>query len=88
MTNSFFFEREGFSYKKFLSLFVAIYDCFYNDWSDNEAEYIALVEQGDKMLNTKALRPFLKALMTERQDLFTSDRECAALAATYNIFAA
>lgn len=88
MTNPFFYEREGFDYKKFLSLFMAIYDCFYNNWNENETEYAALVNQGDKMLNVKALKPFLRTLAGERKGLITSDRECAALAATYNIFTA
>lgn len=88
MNNILFFESEDFDPQEFLSLFSSIYTHFYDHFTGRESIYNSLIEQGDAMLHSKTLKPFIASLIKQQGDIFSSDRECAALAATFNIYAA
>lgn len=87
MAKRMFFNKPDFDYGKFISMMQSVYICFYNEWSGEEKSYKALVRQGDSLLRDKTKKPFVSNLIKSRGDCITSDRECAAFAATYNIFA-
>lgn len=83
----FFFQSDKFSYKKFTKLMGYIYDAFYDSWSEEEDEFRSLVRQGDSIIRNGAFKPFLVEVANHRGDVFSSDREVAAFAATFIIFA-
>lgn len=87
MQNMFFFQSDKFSYKKFTKLMAYIYEAFYNSWSGEEDEFRSLVKQGDSIIRNEVFRPFLNKVANYRGDIISSDREVAAFAATFIIFA-
>lgn len=88
MPNYFFFVNDDFDCAKFLSVMHSIYSCFYDKFDGGEEVYEGLVKCGDELLANEALKPFVLELVKERGDYISSDRECAAFAATFNIYAA
>ena len=87
MQNMFFFQSDKFSYKKFTKLMAYIYETFYNSWSEEEDEFRSLVKQGDSIIRNEVFKPFLNEVANYRGDFISSDREVAAFAATFIIFA-
>lgn len=87
MQNMFFFQSSKFSYKKFTKLMAYIYDAFYATWSEDEDEFRSLVKQGDSIIKNEVFKPFLNEVVNRRGDVISSDREVAAFAATFIIFA-
>ena len=87
MQNMFFFQSDNFSYKKFTKLMAYIYEAFYNSWSEEEDESRSLVKQGDSIIRNEAFKSFLKEVTNYRGDVISSDREVAAFAAAFIIFA-
>ena len=87
MQNMFFFQSDKFSYKKFTKLMGYIYDAFYDSWSEEENEFRSLVKQGDSIIRNEVFKPFLVKVTDCRGDVISSDREVAAFAATFIIFA-
>ena len=87
MQNMFFFQSDKFSYKKFTKLMAHIYDAFYESWSEEEDEFRSLVKQGDSIIRNEAFQPFLIEVTNRRGDIISSDREVAAFAAAFIIFA-
>ena len=87
MQNMFFYQSSKFSYKKFTKLMAYIYDAFYDSWSEEEDEFRSLVKQGDSIIRNEVFRPFLNEVANYRGDFISSDREVAAFAATFIIFA-
>ena len=87
MQNMFFFQSDKFSYKKFTKLMAHIYDAFYDSWSEEEDEFRSLVKQGDSIIRNEVFKPFLIEVTNRRGDVISSDREVAAFAATFIIFA-
>ncbi len=87
MQNMFFFQYDNFSYEKFTKLMAHIYDAFYDSWSEEEDQFHSLLIQGDFIIRNKAFRPFLKEVINHRGDIISSDREVAAFAAAFIIFA-
>lgn len=83
----FFFQSDKFSYKKFTKLMGYIYDAFYDSWSEEEDEFRSLVRQGDSIIESEAFKPFLVEVANHRGDIISSDREVAAFAAAFIIFA-
>ena len=83
----FFYQSSKFSYKKFTKLMAYIYDAFYDSWSEEEDEFRSLVKQGDSIIRNEVFRPFLNEVANYRGDFISSDREVAAFAATFIIFA-
>lgn len=87
MQNMFFFQSDKFSYKKFTKLMAYIYEAFYNSWNEDEDEFRSLVKQGDSIIRNEVFKPFLNEVITHRGDVISSDREVAAFAAAFIIFA-
>lgn len=87
MQNMFFFQSDKFSYKKFTKLMAYIYEAFYNSWSEEEDEFRSLVKQGDSIIRNEVFKPFLIEVTNHRGDFISSDREVAAFAAAFIIFA-
>lgn len=87
MQNVFFFQSENFSYRKFAKLMAYIYDAFYATWNGEEDEFRSLVKQGDSIIRNEAFKPFLNEVITRRGDVISSDREVAAFAAAFIVFA-
>lgn len=87
MQNMFFFQSDKFSYKKFTNLMGCIYGAFYAYWSGEEDEFRSLVKQGDSIIRNEVFRPFLNKVANYRGDIISSDKEVAAFAATFIIFA-
>ena len=87
MQNMFFFQSDKFSYKKFTKLMAYIYEAFYSTWSEEEDEFRSLVKQGDSIIRNEAFKPFLIEVKKHRGDVISSDREVAAFAAAFIIFA-
>lgn len=87
MQNVFFFQYDNFSYEKFTKLMAHIYEAFYNSWSEEEDEFRSLVKQGDSIIKSEAFKPFLVEVANHRGDIISSDREVAAFAAAFIIFA-
>ena len=87
MQNMFFFQSDKFSYKKFTKLMGYIYGAFYASWSEEEDEFRSLVKQGDSIIRNEVFKPFLIEVTKHRGDVISSDREVAAFAAAFIIFA-
>ena len=87
MQNMFFFQSDKFSYKKFTELMAYIYEAFYNSWSNEEDEFRSLVKQGDYIIMNEVFKPFVNEVANHRGDMISSDREVAAFAAAFIIFA-
>lgn len=87
MQNVFFFQSDNFSYKNFTKLMAYIYEAFYNSWSGEEDEFRSLVKQGDSIIRNEVFKPFLVEVTNHRGDFISSDREVAAFAAAFIIFA-
>lgn len=87
MQNMFFFQSDKFSYKKFTKLMAYIYEAFYNSWSEEEDEFRSLVKQGDSIIRNEVFQPFLIEVTKYHGDVISSDREVAAFAAAFIIFA-
>lgn len=87
MQNMFFFQSSKFSYWKFTKRMAYIYDAFYATWSEDEDEFFSLVKQGDSIIKNEVFKPFLNEVITHRGDVISSDREVAAFAAAFIIFA-
>lgn len=87
MTNQSSLKTSRLTAAKFVALMSSIYSCFYDDWSGEEDAYKALVKQGDAILKNEDVKPFVLAVIKERGDYISSDRECAAFAAAFNVFA-
>ena len=87
MQNMFFFQSDKFSYRKFTKLMAYIYEAFYNSWSEEEDEFRSLVKQGDSIIRNEVFKPFLNEVANYREDFIISDREVAAFAAAFIIFA-
>ena len=87
MQNMFFFQLDKFSYRKFTKLMAYIYEAFYNSWSEEEDEFRSLVKQGDSIIRNEVFKPFLNEVANYREDFIISDREVAAFAAAFIIFA-
>ena len=87
MQNIFFFQSDKFSYRKFTKLMAYIYEAFYNSWSEEEDEFRSLVKQGDSIIRNEVFKPFLIEVANYREDFIISDREVAAFAAAFIIFA-
>ena len=87
MQNMFFFQSDKFSYKKFTKLMAHIYDAFYDSWSEEGDEFRSLVKQGDSIIRNEVFKPFLVEVTNRRGDVISSDREVAAFAAAFIIFA-
>lgn len=68
--------------KDFLLLYGKIYNGMYE--AQDKSVFEGLVEAGDRFM--EANTSFMQELIIERKDLFSSDREVAALAATARIF--
>ena len=83
----FFFQSDKFSYKKFTKLMAYIYEAFYSTWSEEEDEFQSLVKQGDSIIRNEVFKPFLNDVAIYRGDFISSDREVAAFAAAFIIFA-
>lgn len=83
----FFFQSDNFNCQKFTKLMAHIYDAFYESWSEEEDEFRSLVKQGDSIIRNEAFKPFLIEVKKHRGDVISSDREVAAFAATFIIFA-
>lgn len=87
MQNVFFFQSSKFSYRKFTKLMAYIYDAFYATWNEEEDEFQSLVKQGDSIIKNEVFKPFLNEVAKRRGDIISSDREVAAFAAAFIIFA-
>ena len=87
MQNMFFFQSDKFSYRKFIKLMAYIYDAFYDSWSEEEDEFRSLVMRGDSIIRNEAFKPFANEVVKRRGDVISSDREVAAFAAAFIIFA-
>lgn len=87
MQNVFFFQSDKFSYRKFTKLMAYIYEAFYSTWNEEEDEFRSLVKQGDSIIKNEAFKPFINEVANRRGDVITSDREVAAFAAAFIIFA-
>ena len=87
MQNMFFFQSDKFSYKKFTKLMAYIYEAFYDSWSEEEDEFRSLVKQGDSVIKNEVFKPFLTEVSKQRGDVISSDREVAAFAAAFIVFA-
>lgn len=87
MQNVFFYQSDKFSYRKFTKLMAYIYDAFYATWNGEEDEFRSLVKQGDSIIRNEAFKPFVNEVITHRGDIISSDREVAAFAAAFIIFA-
>lgn len=87
MQNMFFFQSDNFDCQKFTKLMGYIYEAFYNSWSEEEDEFRSLVKQGDSIIRNEAFQPFLIEVTNRRGDVISSDREVAAFAAAFIIFA-
>lgn len=87
MQNVFFFQSSKFSYRKFTKLMAYIYDAFYATWNGEEDEFRSIVKQGDSIIKNEAFKPFINEVANRRGDVITSDREVAAFAAAFIIFA-
>lgn len=87
MQNMFFFQSDKFNYRKFTKLMAYIYDAFYATWSGEENEFRSLVKQGDSIIKNEVFKPFLNEVINHRGDVISSDREVAAFAAAFIIFA-
>lgn len=87
MQNVFFFQSDNFDCQKFTKLMGYIYDAFYDSWSGEEDEFRSLVKQGDSIIRNEVFKPFLNEVANYRGDFISSDREVAAFAATFIIFA-
>lgn len=87
MQNMFFFQSDKFSYRKFIKLMAYIYDAFYDSWSEEEDEFRSLVMRGDSIIRNEAFKPFVNEVVKRRGDVISSDREVAAFAAAFIIFA-
>ena len=83
----FFFQSDKFSYRKFIKLMAYIYDAFYDSWSEEEDEFRSLVMRGDSIIRNEAFKPFVNEVVKRRGDVISSDREVAAFAAAFIIFA-
>lgn len=87
MQNMFFYQPSKFNCQKFTKLMGYIYDAFYDSWSGEEDEFRSLVKQGDSIIRNEVFKPFLDDVAIHRGDFISSDREVAAFAATFIIFA-
>lgn len=87
MQNMFFFQSDNFDCQKFTKLMGYIYDAFYDSWSGEEDEFRSLVKQGDSIIRNEVFKPFLIEVTNRRGDVISSDREVAAFAAAFIIFA-
>lgn len=87
MQNMFFFQSDKFNYRRFTNLMACIYDAFYESWDEEEDEFRSLVKQGDSIIRNEAFKPFINEVITHRGDIISSDREVAAFAAAFIIFA-
>ena len=87
MQNMFFFQYDNFSYENFTKLMARIYDAFYDSWSEEEDEFRSLVKQGDSIIRNEVFKPLLVEVTNRRGDVISSDREVAAFAAAFIIFA-
>ena len=87
MQNMFFFQSDDFSYKKFTNLMGCIYGAFHAYWSGEEDEFRSLVKQGDSIIRNEVFKPFLNEVANYREDFIISDREVAAFAAAFIIYA-
>ena len=87
MQNMFFFQYDNFSYENFTKLKARIYDAFYDSWSEEEDEFRSLVKQGDSIIRNEVFKPLLVEVTNRRGDVISSDREVAAFAAAFIIFA-
>ena len=83
----FFFQSDNFNCQKFTKLMGYIYEAFYNSWSEEEDEFRSLVKQGDSIIRNEVFKPFLIEVTNRRGDISSSDREVAAFAAAFIIFA-
>ena len=83
----FFFQSDNFNCQKFTKLMGYIYEAFYNSWSEEEDEFRSLVKQGDSIIRNEVFKPFLIEGTNHRGDIISSDREVAAFAAAFIIFA-
>ena len=87
MQNMFFFQSDKFDYRKFTKLMAYIYEAFYNTWNAEEDEFRSLVKQGDSIIKNEVFKPFLNEVVNRRGDVLSFDREVAAFAAAFIIFA-
>ena len=87
MQNVFFFQSDNFDCQKFTKLMSYIYGAFYDSWSGEEDEFRSLVKQGDSIIRNEVFKPFLNEVANYREDFISSDREVAAFAAAFIIFA-
>lgn len=87
MQNVFFYQSDKFSYRKFTKLMSYVYDAFYSTWNGEEDEFRSLVKQGDSIIRNVAFKPFINEVINRRGDVISSDREVAAFAAAFIIFA-
>ena len=87
MQNMFFFQSDNFDCQKFTKLMAYIYEAFYSTWSEEEDEFRSLVKQGDSIIRNEVYKPFLIEVTNRRGDVISSDREVAAFAAAFIIFA-
>lgn len=60
---------------------------FGSDCTEDEDEFRSLVKQGDSIIRNEVFKPFLNEVANYREDFISSDREVAAFAATFIIFA-
>lgn len=80
-----FWEREDFDIALFTSVFYGIYNVYYESGDDGPM-YRTMVTMGDDLLKDSEAKPFITMFANYRQDMVTSDREAASLAAAYEIY--
>lgn len=77
-----FFEHDDFDIALFCKVLDGVYTTLYDYFSTPEE----LIIKGETLTKDESLKPLLKRLIEYRKDVFTSDREVAAFAITYEIF--
>ena len=75
-----------FDIKLFAATMRGFYEVYYNSCNYGK-EYARRIKEGEAILRDEANTKLLVDLAQVRHDIITSDRECAALAVTYEVFA-
>lgn len=77
-----FFEKENFDIALFSKVLDGVHATLYDYFSTPEE----LILKGESLIKDELLKPLVKQLYKFKEDVFTSDRELAAFAITYDIF--
>ena len=80
-----FWERSEFRMEQFVKLFHLVYDLYYTAPYEQTDEHAMMLE-GERLMQDADNVPLLKAYVDCTGDIFTSDRELAALAVTYGVY--